>query len=727
MQVSSQQLRLDTQNKTAELQGYKGGARQLLREMAADLVGSNGTIRSGYLRLSESGSQVKIKAGHMGSGATAATGLIKDLVKQAYGEQASAALEAYLNGKRSGHNKVGTQSFVKLIKKLESDLSEFRFNAIDVSLRQASVSATARLSTDLIEPLKLAPHISSLLGQDVRQEPVAARLEANWLSGLQKLYPGSQITFLGRGGEGVAFEISDEQGTPRVYKAKPYADDLNETDERTEEVASIYSSGLRQSPYLLTPTHFVMGYISEDSGDTPVTVVRVPAERVKELAKESRQLAKESEDIAKFEHWSIFGLEMPKAAGPALEEQEGALTRQDLSQIARGLHAGLSDMALHNAIHCDIKPANVMYSPADGRVQLIDFGGMVKLSKKDAQAGQRPLAKKAPASTPGFSPPWNKNRQAFGVERDRYAAAMTLLAAALNAPKDNNGQDATVSTVIVDALRQYRRAAERPMEVLDDILAQIQQDNPAMHAQLDSHLQRGPQFRDYLSKMFASAVPGPEGDALWEQLKGHPFVNTTPISRAMDAAELTTPEAARARADKTLSFFKTASEKDFRDLNAISGSTLVWAVHADATLADTRLPMAQREQRFRELEALYHQQHPAVKQVRDPAVETEEEFAQSVQQNLEAAAISRAHALTQDLALLSDPDRCALLNRTVVQAKGAGLKAELIDILGRGSNFQDFASVTDQRVDDLIARLFGRQELNQNDVRVARMLFTGDK
>ena len=62
--VSAQQLQLNTAQKTAQLEGYKGGARQFLRELAADLVQKNGTIRSGYLRVANNAGQINIKAGH---------------------------------------------------------------------------------------------------------------------------------------------------------------------------------------------------------------------------------------------------------------------------------------------------------------------------------------------------------------------------------------------------------------------------------------------------------------------------------------------------------------------------------------------------------------------------------------------------------------------------------------------------------------------------------------
>lgn len=714
MKVSSQHLRLDTQNKTAELQGYKGGARQLLREMAADLVGTDGRIRSGYLRLSESDSQVTIRAGHLGSGATAATGLIKDLVRQAYGEQASQALEAYLNGKRS-HNKVGTQSFVKLIQALEADVGEFRTNHIDTALKQAMVSSRAGLKTESIASLKLPPDVSALLATNLMHTPYRNELPVNWKRGLELLFPDSEVTPLGSGGEGFTFGIKDAQGAERVYKGQNYAGDLAYVGAREQDVGAIYSSRLRQSPHLLTPSHFLMGFGGEEN--KPQTLMRVPADRVKELAKEANLARGEPK------RWLIYGLEMPKAAGRPLDAQASTLTLQDVGQIAKGLHAALSDLAAHHAIHCDIKPENLMYNPADGQTQVIDFGGLQKLSKHDAAQGQKPQATRTIAKTPGFTPPWIDSMKSFGVERDRYAAAMTLLSSVWSHPKDDEGKDATASKVIFQAFGDYQRAADRPDAVLDDLLSRLSQQNPAMHQQLDSQLQHNPRFRDYLSTMFASSVPGPQGDALWEQLKDHPFVSPTPLSRAMDAAGLSTPEAARARADRTLSFFRTASEKDFRDLNDISGSALVWAVHTDASVADTRLPMAQREQRFRELEALYHQQRPAVQRVRDPAEETEEEFAQSLQDNLKAEAESRANSLTKDLAILSNPDQCGLLQRTVVPAKQAGLTANQVDILGRGTNLRELASVPDQRVDELIARTVAGSALNRDDMRLTRMLF----
>ena len=118
MKVPAQNLQVDTTKKTTQLEGFKGGSRKFLRDLAVDLIMDDGTIKSGYLKLKTSGSEASIESNHIGSGATVATKLVKKLVKEAYGESAAQILDEYLRDK--GKDKIGTLSFVKLIQVMES-------------------------------------------------------------------------------------------------------------------------------------------------------------------------------------------------------------------------------------------------------------------------------------------------------------------------------------------------------------------------------------------------------------------------------------------------------------------------------------------------------------------------------------------------------------------------------------------------------------------------------
>jgi hypothetical protein len=108
----------------------KTESRRLLQKMASDLIKKDGTVKSGYLKLNVSNNGSSIKSNHIGGGATDATTLVKNLVMNAYGKEASDALERYLDGK--GKNKVGTLSFVKLVQSMEEDFQNTtnRFAAV---------------------------------------------------------------------------------------------------------------------------------------------------------------------------------------------------------------------------------------------------------------------------------------------------------------------------------------------------------------------------------------------------------------------------------------------------------------------------------------------------------------------------------------------------------------------------------------------------------------------
>lgn len=127
-------------------------ARKLLVDIRSQLVGKNGTIQSGYLRIhnnkqvdGETQDVLTTQGRFSGTKAdkTAATGFVSQLVKKAYGETLTKEqkthlwknLEAYIT---TSGTRFGTQSFVKLINALELRAGE---------AASGNVKRNARLAT----------------------------------------------------------------------------------------------------------------------------------------------------------------------------------------------------------------------------------------------------------------------------------------------------------------------------------------------------------------------------------------------------------------------------------------------------------------------------------------------------------------------------------------------------------------------------------------------------
>lgn len=107
-------------------------AREALSKMAAALTDGEGHIRSGYLRLSDSG--VMNAGGFLTQGShSSATSSVRNMLRMAYGErlgnegskQLDAAINAYLT-KTGGA--IGTRTFVKLVQTLESRATQGTVN-----------------------------------------------------------------------------------------------------------------------------------------------------------------------------------------------------------------------------------------------------------------------------------------------------------------------------------------------------------------------------------------------------------------------------------------------------------------------------------------------------------------------------------------------------------------------------------------------------------------------
>lgn len=144
-------------------------ARTLLKKIAANLVNANGSVKNGYLRMSGN----NFSAGHMGSGASKATNILLLNVLHAYGHGAQQALQTYLDStsaKNGSVGKIGTRSFVALIKKMEAGELQNPNEALDATSLKLSTArlGTHRLATQNLQPLyeqhpDFEPEFSSLI------------------------------------------------------------------------------------------------------------------------------------------------------------------------------------------------------------------------------------------------------------------------------------------------------------------------------------------------------------------------------------------------------------------------------------------------------------------------------------------------------------------------------------------------------------------------------------
>jgi hypothetical protein len=151
--ISGTQLRDYTQGLESQATDGQRGVRQTqakarLHEMAFDLIGSSGQVKSGYLRLHTNGQdQVSLRTNRWqhSDQTDAATALVRQLVKEAYGEneQVEAALKAYLDSGKN--NKLGTRSFLKLVAGLDQASS----SQVQERLATALQGRVGSLNTDL--------------------------------------------------------------------------------------------------------------------------------------------------------------------------------------------------------------------------------------------------------------------------------------------------------------------------------------------------------------------------------------------------------------------------------------------------------------------------------------------------------------------------------------------------------------------------------------------------
>ena len=704
MKVSAQQLQLNTTLKTAQLEGYKGGARQLLRELAADLVQNDGTIRSGYLRISKNANEVNIKAGHLGSGATAATDLVRKLVVEAYGPQAETALNQYLTQRNS--TKVGTLSFVKLIKAMEGDLSANRRNHLDLQLATARGFSDGRLDTTGLPSLKLQSEVADLLGVDIYQ-PGKLKRHESWQKGLEALYGEGNVRMLGNsGGEGVAYSVN-AAGKQMIYKGFTEAVNVGRDGARAGDVGIAYSNQLLKSSRIVAPSEYVVGVGA--FGSKPAAVFKVPASQIKDLAKDAQAGHMTSA-------LSLYGVLMPKATGLSLDQLPGRIPDHQMRQITQGLYSGLAELNAHRVVHNDIKLHNVIFDNTTGDLKVIDLGTMKKLSKTGGPDGGPAMAKSA-FGTPGYQIPWRRTKE-FGPDADRYSFGVTLLAAIVKDEAVNSGDEAQSFDMLAIALSRFKRSADRPQELLQDVLSEIKGKDSKLHGRLQEHLESHPQFHDFLQKLFASSLPGENGDQIWSNLAEHPYLATLAIRNEVNATGHQDPADLQASSLKKLQFLQDTTSADFKKLNSIAASALVEAVYNDPELLVPGLTDAQREARFRPLENEWFERK--IEAMRQDMLSPQSMY---TPESLDFTIKGREILFQSDLAELQNPEIRGLLQRTLVQGKEQGLTFMQLSSLGRGENHQQYSNFTQASIEQLLVNVSGEQDLSREDIRAAKFWF----
>lgn len=188
---------------TAQFEGDAKSARDLLQGLAISLKSGSG-VKSGYLSLaSASGGAGQVEVGlRRWRGANAstdqATTLVKELVSKAYGDQPAVqqALESYL---QKSSNRIGTQSFARLVQSLSTEHSQVSGEsqpAQSAQLNGLQVRRSARLDTEGFEASFKTRQTLDQASAGVKQAITSASAQADPVGALAALE--RQYEVLGR-------------------------------------------------------------------------------------------------------------------------------------------------------------------------------------------------------------------------------------------------------------------------------------------------------------------------------------------------------------------------------------------------------------------------------------------------------------------------------------------------------------------------------------------------
>jgi serine/threonine protein kinase len=446
-------------------------ARQTLQGYQAHLQKRDGTIKAGVLRIKNNKegetSIYRDRAYHLSSRAnTAVRGageLTRNLFKEAYEQRLAPAAYTKLMGGLEGYleargNQMGTKSFNNFFKAFESAVNRQDALAAHANSLAQNMDMPVKLTDEALRDLLGRPNNEALSTVEI-STPQSRQAERNndefsivhhggqkktedqIKSGLAGAFGVSRdaIGKLGQGTSSVAFQVT-KAGKPETAVVVPLAFSETLTDEAFGKGELSAAAARTSMRHVSKPTEFILrvslpvnhqlSHRTTDSKNFSVSgtydqAFRVPADKVREFFNGMTSLSP-GEPAPEI---SIEAVGMP--AGPSTTlgavMKERPLNANEFRSFASGFFAGVSEMNEAELVHHDLKPDNVVFDRAGGRVMVIDMGGTVSL-------GPDGKTRQMPSYNPLTRHPAVKNEEPLlftphGKEFDRYSYAVTLLTA----------------------------------------------------------------------------------------------------------------------------------------------------------------------------------------------------------------------------------------------------------------------------------------------------------
>ena len=537
-------------------------------------LGSGENVKSGVIHISTRGGEQKLvrdRAFHLrsrgGAGFGQAAEQIKGHFQKAFEGKVSpdalkglmAGLDSYLAARG---NQLGTKTFAKLYDQFVQEEGKFA-QSQDAGGRLLMAGASDRLMVK-------QPQMAQVDGPQERQhqrdsgaEPQIGGAQVlkgegkrvQQAKGLADALTVSEPKFLGAGEHANAFEISrpNTKGTVIVADSSGSPPELTAKSFNSGEIgaAAAQSKMLRVAKpltFFLEVSRELNTQVSHRSGDDSRVAVaaaikdtyEVPAGEVQKFVAAQTQAGATVKQLA---------VEMPLGAGSTLRKAFEAAppTAAQFDQMGAGLYLACTEMHEAGVLHNDIKPANVMFDPASGKVMVVDLGSAefagasCKTQKVGSMAGRSEAYTHPSLQDVGRY--FSVEGDAFvpnvgginGHEADRYALGMSMLstlapdlekipvsvlkqasaqayAAVLAEPDGNRG------SAWLEGLMQALPAAAASVNTGAENQAAVAQQVDGVVAQLGTAFAANPRARDIVEGILWSAIPGPSGARAWNEL-----------------------------------------------------------------------------------------------------------------------------------------------------------------------------------------------------------------
>jgi serine/threonine protein kinase len=479
MDISARGISVNA-NQTVSFQGDANQAAQLLAEIGVSLRSSRGQgVQSGFLRLrlgqaaDSSGAQT-LTTGLRRIRNTGSNRVATDLVRQLVVKVAAArgqdrAVTALDNYLRESSNRIGSQSFIKLLQAMEIDDGKG-------SISQMQPVGGRLVTEDILEPsseapdpgqMQFEPASSESLSQGLGGQPPQVdasqpRTDAIALPSAQPsarpILSGQGNTWdllkqiglsagkkLGQGSFGVVMAARNAQGkeTCAVKLMKGGQEERIRFSpsgklQRSGEIIAAYleksddpgygaSLSVVRPEYMMIRQYFPPDAEQQAAGqDGRAETLLVPREQLKPFLHAHGQKVANGQPVPQL---AFKGTVMPLIAYGDLEH---AINKAPLSEAGTAMlfYKGidtLMGLGSRGLIHRDIKPANVFFDEGSGELRLADFGLMKKRSKAEEQ-GPPDAIQRSLGGTAGYMHPAVVGGN-YGPEVDLFSFAITALEA----------------------------------------------------------------------------------------------------------------------------------------------------------------------------------------------------------------------------------------------------------------------------------------------------------